>query len=123
MARPLIRLRKRPQQSSSPTRRRSVSIFLGSSVMLPIVVNVCVVGLLVGSTMVASGAGFDWAIGCGLAVGLLYSAAFIATAERASVPPGRTTSRSGRRRPGQAVSGNDKTPDKSGVFICSRSGA
>ena len=44
--------------------------------MLLIVVNARVVGLLVGSTMVASGAGFDWAIGCGLAIGL-FSAAFI----------------------------------------------
>ena len=54
-----------------------VGLVLNSVGMLLIVVNARVVGLLVGSTMVASGAGFDWAIGCGLAIGALYSAAFI----------------------------------------------
>jgi uncharacterized membrane protein SpoIIM required for sporulation len=84
-------------------RRRSISIFLGSSAMLLIVVNACVVGLLAGSMLIAGGAAFDWAIGCGLAVGLLYSAAFIAyggagfrTAWKNHVPLRSTPTRAGR---------------------------
>ncbi|KJQ54028.1 hypothetical protein [Microbacterium sp. SA39] len=58
-------------------RRRSVSILLGSSVMLLIVVNACVAGLLVGSAIVAGGGEFGWAVGIGIAAGLVYAAGFM----------------------------------------------
>ncbi|PVE94790.1 MULTISPECIES: hypothetical protein [unclassified Microbacterium] len=58
-------------------RRRSVSILLGSSVMLLIVVNACVTGLLVGSAIVAGGGTFEWAVGVGIAVGAVFAAGFM----------------------------------------------
>lgn len=58
-------------------RRRSVSILLGSSVMLLIVVNACVAGLLTGSALVAAGADFTLAVALGFAVGVIYSAGFM----------------------------------------------
>ncbi|WP_157534323.1 hypothetical protein [Microbacterium sp. Leaf320] len=58
-------------------RPRSVSILLGSSVMLLIVVNACVVGLLVGSAIIAGGGSFAWAIALGIIAGLLFAAGFM----------------------------------------------
>ncbi|WP_091226870.1 hypothetical protein [Microbacterium sp. 3J1] len=58
-------------------RPRGVSILLGSSVMLLIVVNACVVGLLAGSAVVAAGGRFDVAIGGGVFAGLLFAAGFM----------------------------------------------
>ena len=58
-------------------RHRNVSILLGSSVMLLIVVNACVAGLLVGSAILAGGGSFEWAVGLGIAVGMLYAAGFM----------------------------------------------
>ena len=58
-------------------RRRSVSILLGSSVMLLIVVNACVAGLLVASAIIAGGGVFEWAVGLGIAAGVVYSAGFM----------------------------------------------
>lgn len=59
-------------------RPRSVSILLGSSVMLLIVVNACVTGLLLGCAIVAAGGHLAWAIALGAAGGLLYAAGFMA---------------------------------------------
>lgn len=58
-------------------RPRRTSILLGSSVMLLIVVNACVVGLLVGSAVLSAGGAFEWATGAGIAAGLLFSAGFM----------------------------------------------
>ncbi|WP_223622208.1 hypothetical protein [Microbacterium sp. EST19A] len=58
-------------------RRRSVSILLGSSVMLLIVVNACVTGLLVGSAIAAGGGTFGWAVGLGIAAGTVFAAGFM----------------------------------------------
>lgn len=58
-------------------RRRSVSILLGSSVMLLIVVNSCVAGLLVGSAVVAGGGAFEGAVALGIVIGVLYAAGFM----------------------------------------------
>ena len=58
-------------------RPRSASILLGSSVMLLIVVNACVVGMLVGSAIIAGGGSFAWAIGCGIIAGLLFTVGFM----------------------------------------------
>ncbi len=58
-------------------RPRRVSILLGSSVMLLIVVNACVVGMLVGSAIIAGGGSFGWAIGCGVVAGILFAAGFM----------------------------------------------
>lgn len=58
-------------------RRRSVSILLGSSVMLLIVVDSCVTGLLVGSAIVAGGGTFEWAVGLGIGVGAVLAAGFM----------------------------------------------
>ncbi|MFB8187969.1 hypothetical protein ACFC14_01510 [Microbacterium sp. NPDC055988] len=65
------------KQTYSFLRRRSVSILLGSSVMLLIVVNACVAGLLIGCAVVASGGALGWAVGVGVATGLLYAAGFM----------------------------------------------
>lgn len=58
-------------------RHRSVSILLGSSVMLLIVVNACVAGLLVGCAIVAAGGALGWAVACGVTTGVLYAAGFM----------------------------------------------
>lgn len=58
-------------------RPRSVSILLGSSVMLLIVVNACVVGLLTGSAVVAAKGAFAWAAGVGILTGLVFAAGFM----------------------------------------------
>lgn len=58
-------------------RPRSVSILLGSSVMLLIVVNACVTGLLLGCAIVAAGGQLGWAVALGVAGGLLYAAGFM----------------------------------------------
>ncbi|WP_314427869.1 hypothetical protein [uncultured Microbacterium sp.] len=63
--------------SNSFLRPRSASVLLGSSVMLLIVVNACVVGLLVGSAIIAGGGDFGWAIALGVVAGLLLSAGFV----------------------------------------------
>lgn len=65
------------KQTYSFLRRRSVSILLGSSVMLLIVVNACVAGLLVGCAIVASDGALGWAVGGGVVTGLLYAAGFM----------------------------------------------
>lgn len=85
------------KQTYSFLRHRSVSILLGSSVMLLIVVNACVAGLLVGCAIVASGGTLGWAVGLGITAGLLYAAAFMSfggfgfrSAWRAYVPRRRT---------------------------------
>jgi uncharacterized membrane protein SpoIIM required for sporulation len=65
------------KQTYSFLRRRSVSILLGSSVMLLIVVNACVAGLLVGCAVVASGGTLGWAVCGGVATGLLYAGGFM----------------------------------------------
>nr|WP_201471216.1 hypothetical protein [Microbacterium hydrocarbonoxydans] len=58
-------------------RPRRLSILLGSSVMLLIVVNACVVGMLVGSVAVAAGGAFAWAIALGVLAGALFAAGFM----------------------------------------------
>lgn len=58
-------------------RRRGPSILLGSSAMLLIVVNACVVGLLSGAVVLAAGGVFPWAIAVGIVAGLLFSAGFV----------------------------------------------
>lgn len=58
-------------------RPRGLSIFLGSSVMLLIVVNACVVGLLAGASVLSAGGAFSWATGAGIVAGVLFSAGFV----------------------------------------------
>jgi hypothetical protein len=58
-------------------RRRSVSILLGSSVMLLIVVNACVTGLFIGTAIIAGGGVFGWAVGLGIAAGAVFAAGFM----------------------------------------------
>lgn len=58
-------------------RPRSISIFLGSSVLLLIVVNACVAGLLVASAIIAGGGAFAWAAALGGIAGLLLAAGFM----------------------------------------------
>ncbi|WP_311258748.1 hypothetical protein [Microbacterium sp. WCS2018Hpa-9] len=58
-------------------RPRSVSILLGSSVMLLIVVNACVAGLLVASAIIAGGGAFAWAASLGVIAGMLLAAGFM----------------------------------------------
>lgn len=58
-------------------RPRGVTVLLGSSVMLLIVVNACVMGLLVGSAVIAGGGAFEWATTAGITAGLLLSAGFM----------------------------------------------
>ncbi|WP_372967481.1 hypothetical protein [Microbacterium sp.] len=58
-------------------RPRGVSILLGSSVMLLIVVNACVVGLLVGSAIIAGGGDFAAAVTFGSIAGVLLAAGFM----------------------------------------------
>ncbi|MHC9046602.1 hypothetical protein ACYX8G_18620 [Microbacterium saperdae] len=58
-------------------RPRSVSILLGSSVMLLIVVNACVSGLLCGAAVIVGGGSFSWAVGVGIAVGAICCAGFM----------------------------------------------
>ncbi len=57
-------------------RPRGFTVFAGSSVMLLIVVNACVLGLLVGSAIIAGGGAFEWAAGIAIVAGLLYGAGF-----------------------------------------------
>lgn len=66
------------KQTYSFLRRRSVSILLGSSVMLLIVVNACVAGLFIGCVLVAVGMALGGAVALGVATGLLYAAGFMA---------------------------------------------
>lgn len=58
-------------------RPRRLSILLGSSVMLLIVVNACVVGMLVGSAVIAGGGAFAGAIALGIVAGLALAAGFM----------------------------------------------
>ncbi|MBO0980393.1 hypothetical protein [Microbacterium sp. SD291] len=58
-------------------RPRGASVLLGSSALLLIVVNACVVGLLVGSATIAAGGGFDWAMRLAVTAGVLFSAGFV----------------------------------------------
>lgn len=58
-------------------RQRGASILLGSSAMLLIVVNSCVLGLLAGSAVVAGGGALGWAIGLAITAGLLFTAGFV----------------------------------------------
>ncbi|MCR2810805.1 MULTISPECIES: hypothetical protein [unclassified Microbacterium] len=57
-------------------RPRSVSVLVGSSAMLLVVVNACVSGLLVGAIVVSSGGTLGWAVAGGVAVGLIYVVAY-----------------------------------------------
>ncbi|MFB9646821.1 hypothetical protein [Microbacterium terregens] len=58
-------------------RPRNVSVLVGSSAVLLIVVNACVSGLLVAAIIVSSGGGVGWAVGGGITVGILYVAGFL----------------------------------------------
>ncbi|WP_461474807.1 hypothetical protein [Microbacterium sp. HJ5] len=64
------------QRTYSFLRTRGFSHLFGSSFMLIIVVNACVLGLLAGSVVVASGGGIGWAIAAGVAVGAALIIAF-----------------------------------------------
>lgn len=57
-------------------RRRNFSHLVGSSFLLIMVVNACVVGLLVGSIIIALGGAAVWAIATGVLVGLALMVAF-----------------------------------------------
>jgi hypothetical protein len=57
-------------------RRRNFSHLFGSSFMLIIVVNACVVGLLVGGGVVTAGGSIGWAITAGIVVALAMFAGF-----------------------------------------------
>jgi len=65
------------KQTYSFLRPRSLSIFLGSSVMLLIVVNACVAGLLVGAAVISAGGAFEWATSAGVLAGLLFAIGFV----------------------------------------------
>lgn len=58
-------------------RPRRLSVLVGSSVMLLIVVNACVAGMLVGAAVIAGGGAFAWAIALGVVAGLLLAAGFM----------------------------------------------
>jgi hypothetical protein len=62
------------QVTYSFLRPRSFSHLFGSSAMLIVVVNACVVGLLAGGIVVAVGGAIGWAIIVGVLVGLLVMA-------------------------------------------------
>lgn len=57
-------------------RRRSFSHLFGSSFMLIMVVNACVIGLLTGSVVVALGGAVSWAIAAGVLIALALMATF-----------------------------------------------
>jgi membrane protein YdbS with pleckstrin-like domain len=64
------------ERTYSFLRRRSFSHLFGSSFILIIVVNACVVGLLAGSSVVAGGGSVGWGIAVGVVVALLLVAGF-----------------------------------------------
>jgi hypothetical protein len=64
------------QRTYSFLRPRSFSHLFGSSFMLIMVVNACVVGLLVGGVVVAAGAAIGWAIAAGVLVGAILIVVF-----------------------------------------------
>lgn len=64
------------ERTYSFLRRRSVSVLFGSSMLLIIVVNACVIGLVVGVIIATAGGQWGWAVGVGATVGLLTGAAF-----------------------------------------------
>ncbi len=66
------------ERTYSFLRPRSVSVLFGSSMMLIIVVNACVVGLVAGAIIATAGGSWGWAVGVGAVVGLLTGAAFFA---------------------------------------------
>ena len=57
-------------------RKRSISHLFGSSFMLIIVVNACVVGLLAGGVIVTAGGPIGWAIAAGIVAGVAMIAGF-----------------------------------------------
>lgn len=59
-------------------RLRGVSVLLGSSVLLLIVVNACVLGLLAGAVVVAVGGEFSLVTAAGVGAGLLFAIGFMA---------------------------------------------
>jgi len=68
--------RKGMELTYSFLRHRSVSVLVGSSFLLLIVVNACVFGLLTGAIVVSSGATVGWAIAGGIAVSIVYFGIF-----------------------------------------------
>lgn len=64
--------RKGMELTYSYLRPRSVSVLAGSSFILIIVVTACVFGLLTGAIVAFSGGALGWAIGVGIAVGVVY---------------------------------------------------
>ena len=66
------------KQTYSFLRQRGASILIGSSVMLLIVVNACVIGLFAGSAIISAGGAFEGAVAVGIGVGVLYGAGFAA---------------------------------------------
>lgn len=64
------------QLTYSFLRRRNFSHLFGSSFMLIMVVNACVIGLLTGSVIIALGGSVGWAIAAGVLVGLLLMVGF-----------------------------------------------
>jgi hypothetical protein len=70
--------RKGMELTYSFLRHRRASVLVGSSVMLLLVVNACVVGLLAGAMVMTFGGEIGWAIGAGVATGLAWWAGFFA---------------------------------------------
>ncbi|SFI26649.1 MULTISPECIES: bleomycin resistance protein [Microbacterium] len=66
------------ERTYSFLRRRSASVLLGSSMMLIIVVNACVLGLVAGAVIGTAGGSWGWAVGVGTAIGLFAAIAFFA---------------------------------------------
>jgi hypothetical protein len=66
------------ERTYSFLRRRSFSHLFGSSAMLIIVVNACVIGLFVGGCTATGGADIGWAIAAGVLVGVIVVVAFAA---------------------------------------------
>jgi hypothetical protein len=64
------------ERTYSFLRRRSFSHLFGSSAMLIIVVNACVVGLFVGGCVATGGADIGWAIAAGVLVGVIVVVGF-----------------------------------------------
>lgn len=64
------------QVTYSFLRRRSFSHMFGSSFLLIMAVNACVIGLLTGSIIVALGGGIGWAVTAGVLIGLVLMAGF-----------------------------------------------
>lgn len=66
------------ERTYSFLRRRSVSVLFGSSMMLIIVVNACVLGLVAGAIVATAGGSWGWAVGVGAGVGFVTGVGFFA---------------------------------------------